>query len=283
MQIIQPHYHAIARTAQDYERMAMSGVVAVCEPAFWAGFDRAYPETFVDYFRQISEFEPTRAAQYGIKHYSWVAVNPKEAENPELSHRVLEHMPEFFKKPTVIGVGEIGFHKTTRNEEEIFRRQVELAVEYDQLILIHTPHLQDKVRGTRRTLEVLAEMNVNPERVWIDHVEEHTIREPLEAGYWVGFTLYPITKCSPKRAVDMLEMYGPERILVNSSADWGPSDPFTLQECVLEFRRRGHSLQEAIEVFHNNPVRFLSQCPKWDIKAIRVEEIDVDASLTVSR
>ena len=46
MQIIQPHYHGIARTAQDYERMAMSGVVAVAEPAFWAGFDRAYPETF---------------------------------------------------------------------------------------------------------------------------------------------------------------------------------------------------------------------------------------------
>ena len=37
MQIIQPHYHAIARTAQDYERMAMSGVVAVCEPAFGPG------------------------------------------------------------------------------------------------------------------------------------------------------------------------------------------------------------------------------------------------------
>ena len=74
MQIIQPHYHAIARTAQDYERMAMSGVVAVAEPAFWAGFDRKYPETFIDYFRQISEFEPTRAAQYGIRHFSWVAV-----------------------------------------------------------------------------------------------------------------------------------------------------------------------------------------------------------------
>ena len=37
MQIIQPHYHAIARTAQDYERMAMSGVVAVCEPASGLG------------------------------------------------------------------------------------------------------------------------------------------------------------------------------------------------------------------------------------------------------
>ena len=80
-----PHYHAIARTAQDYERMAMSGVVAVAEPAFWAGFDRLYPETFIDYFRQISEFEPTRAAQYGIRHFCWVAVNPKEAENPTLT------------------------------------------------------------------------------------------------------------------------------------------------------------------------------------------------------
>lgn len=272
MQIIQPHYHAIARTAQDYERMAMSGVVAVAEPAFWAGFDRHYPETFIDYFRQISEFEPTRAAEYGIRHFSWVAVNPKEAENTRLSREVIRHMPDFFQNPNVLGVGEIGFHKTTRNEEEIFEAQVELAMRHDQLILIHTPHLQDKVRGTRRTLEVLKHLGANPDRVWIDHVEEHTIRGPLDAGYWVGFTLYPITKCSPRRAVDMLEMYGRERILVNSSADWGPSDPFTLQECVVDFRRRGHSLQEAIEIFHNNPCHFLGQNPKFDILPIVVHE-----------
>lgn len=274
MQIIQPHYHGIARTAQDYERMAMSGVVAVAEPAFWAGFDRKYPETFVDYFRQISEFEPTRAAQYGIKHYCWVAVNPKEAENPELSRVVMNHMPEFFEKPTVLGVGEIGFHLTTKNEEDIFEAQLDMAIEHNQLVLIHTPHLQDKVRGTRRTLDILKNAKIDPGRVWIDHVEEHTIREPLDAGYWVGFTLYPITKCSPNRAVDMLENYGFERILVNSSADWGPSDPFLLQECVLEFRRRGHSLQQALEVFHNNPCRFLGQCPKFDIQPLRVETID---------
>lgn len=274
MQIIQPHYHGIARTTQDYERMAMSGVAAVAEPAFWAGFDRAYPETFLDYFRQISEFEPTRAAQYGIRHFCWVAVNPKEAENPSLSRAVMQHMPEFFQRPTVLGVGEIGFHKTTPNEEDIFRAQLEMAIEHDQLVLIHTPHLQDKVRGTQRTLEVLKEMNVNPERVWIDHVEEHTIRAPLEAGYWVGMTLYPITKCSPKRAIDLLEFYGTERIMVNSSADWGPSDPFTLQQCIMEFRQRGHSLQEAIEVFYNNPCRFLGQNPKFDLKPIRVEVSD---------
>lgn len=274
MFIIQPHYHGIARTAQDYERMAHSGVVAVAEPAFWAGFDRRYPETFIDYFRQISEFEPTRAADYGIRHFCWVAVNPKEADNPELSRVVMDHMPEFFQKPNVLGVGETGLHKSTENECEIFEAQVELAIQHDQLLLVHTPHLEDKLRGTARVLQILAGMPVDPGRVWIDHAEEHTIRPILDAGYWAGFTLYPITKCSPKRAVDMLQRYGRERVLVNSSADWGPSDPFTLQECILDFRQRGHSLQEAIEVFHNNPARFLGQCPKFDIRPIRVETLE---------
>jgi len=244
MQIIQPHYHAIARTAQDYERMAMSGVVAVCEPAFWAGFDRHYPETFIDYFRQITEFEPTRAADYGIRHFSWVAVNP---------------------------VGETGLHKSTPNECDALAAHVELAMKHDQLVLIHTPHLSDKAHGTQRTLEILAGLDVNPERIWIDHVEEQTVKSVLDAGYWAGMTLYPVTKCSPKRAVDILERYGTDKLLVNSSADWGPSDPFTLQQCVVEYRRRGHSLQEAVEVFHNNPCRFLGQNPKWDIKPIRIE------------
>jgi hypothetical protein len=129
--------------------MSAAGVVAVAEPAFWAGFDRRYPETFVDYFRQISEFEPTRAAQYGIRHFCWVAVNPKEAENPELSRAVLAHMPEFFQKPTVLGVGETGLHKSTRNECEIFEAQVELALRFGQLLLVHTPHLDDKLYGTK--------------------------------------------------------------------------------------------------------------------------------------
>jgi predicted metal-dependent TIM-barrel fold hydrolase len=151
--------------------------------------------------------------------------------------------------------------------------QVELAIEHEQLILVHTPHLEDKLHGTKLALEILKGLPVNPDRVWFDHVEEHTIRQAKDAGYWVGFTLYPITKCSRKRAVDMLEKYGPERTLVNSSADWGPSDPFTLQACVLEFRRRGHSLQEAIEVFHNNPARYLGQNPKFDVRPIRVETL----------
>lgn len=272
MYVIQPHYHAIARTTDDYERMAMAGVVAVAEPAFWAGFDRHHAGTFLDYFRQISEFEPTRAAQYGIRHFCWVAMNPKESDNVALSREVLAHLPEFLSKPTVVGIGEIGLNKNTRNELTIFQEQLQIALRHNQLILIHTPHLHDKLKGTRLTLDLLREMKFPPQRVWIDHVEEHTIRPVLEAGYWAGLTLYPMTKMSTKRAVDILERYGTSRMMVNSSADWGPSSPFTLFDCIMEFRRRNHSEQEALEVFHNNPARFLGQNPKFDIRPIRLVE-----------
>ena len=78
-------------------------------------------------------------------------------------------------------------------------------MKHDQLVLIHTPHLSDKAHGTKTVLEVLAGMDVNPDKIWIDHVEEQTIEWVLDAGYWAGMTLYPVTKCSPRRAVDILE------------------------------------------------------------------------------
>jgi predicted metal-dependent TIM-barrel fold hydrolase len=59
----------IARTTADYERMALMHTVACCEPAFWAGYDRPSAQAFYDYFTHITGFEPTRAAQYLIKHY----------------------------------------------------------------------------------------------------------------------------------------------------------------------------------------------------------------------
>ena len=111
-------------------------------------------------------------------------------------------MPEFFNKPNCLGVGETGLHKSTPNEIESLQAHVDMAMKHGQLVLIHTPHLADKAHGTKTVLEVLAGMG-DPNRIWIDHVEEQTIESVLDAGYWAGMTLYPVTKCSPRRAVDI--------------------------------------------------------------------------------
>ncbi|MBN2713277.1 MAG: TatD family hydrolase [Planctomycetes bacterium] len=264
MKIIEPHIHMIARTTQDYERMARMHCVACCEPAFWAGYDRQSAEAFYDYFYHISEYEPTRAAQYLIQHYCWVCINPKEADDLKLSEEVVSFLPEFLDKKTCLGVGEIGLNKNTKNELKTFEMQVDLAVQRDELIWIHTPHLADKRKGTTMLLDCLkGRGDVNPERVCFDHTEEHTIRDILDAGYWASMTIYPMTKNSPPRVVDNIERYGVERLMVDASGDWGPSDPGTLHDAVFEMRRRGHSDDVVETVFYNNPCYFLGQNKKF--------------------
>src|SRR3982750_1144024 len=145
---LDPHIHMISRVTDDYHRMALSGCVALSEPAFWAGFDRGSAEGFRDYFHHLTNVEPKRAALFGIKHYSWLCINAKEAENVSLSRDVIKLIPPMLDHTRVLGVGEIGLNKNTRNEITIFEEQVDLAAQHDQLILIHTPHLEDKHKGT---------------------------------------------------------------------------------------------------------------------------------------
>ena len=97
----------------------------------------------------------------------------------------------------------------------------------------------------------------------IDHVEEHTIEEVKESGFWTGITLYPMTKCSPARAVNLIETYGAEKTWLNSAADWGVSDPLATVKAAQEMRTRGHPENLIRKVFYENPRSFLSQCPKF--------------------
>ena len=264
MKYIDHHAHMVSRTTDDYQQMALTGCVAVTEPAFWAGWDRSGADGFEDYFRQLTEFEPKRAAQYGIQHYTWMAMNPKEADDRELSREVLERIPKFLDRPTVLGIGEIGMNRVTRNEVATFDEQVELAVAHRQLILIHTPHLEDKLKGTRVSIDVLGRHSaLQPARVLIDHAEEHTLEMILDDGYWAGLTLYPQTKVSAQRAVDMIEKHGPERICVAGACDWGPSDSIAVPRFILEMRRRRLPEDLIHRVVFENPAEFLSQSGKF--------------------
>jgi len=257
MDYIDPHIHMVSRITDDYATLARMGCVAVSEPAFLAGFDRGSADGFRDYFRQLTEVEPKRAAQYGIQHYCWLCINAKEAENVSLSRDVIKMIPEFLDAPGVLGIGEIGLNKNTKNEVIVFLEHLDLAAKYDQPILIHTPHLEDKYQGTRMILDMLdSDSRLQRSRVLVDHVEEHTIGEVLDRGYWAGMTLYPVTKCTPQRAADMIEKYGPERLMANSAGDWGPSKPTAIPDLIFELRRRGHDEALIRRVVYENPISF---------------------------
>ena len=261
---IDPHVHMVSRTTDDYERMALAGCVAITEPAFWAGYDRSSPQGFYDYFRVLTESEPARAAQYGIAHHTWLCINPKEAEDPGFAREVISIIPDFIEKNNVLGIGEIGLNKNSKNELEILEDHLALAAKYDQMVLVHTPHLEDKRKGTRLIMDAIRNQGaIDPGKVLIDHVEEHTVKEVRDRGFWAGMTLYPDTKVTPQRAADIFEIHGTERLWINSAGDWGPSDPLAVPKCQDEMRRRGHLAETIRKISFGNPLEFLSQTGKF--------------------
>jgi predicted metal-dependent TIM-barrel fold hydrolase len=275
MDYIDHHAHMTSRTTDDYEQLALTGCRALTEPAFWAGYDRGTPEAFAAYFEALTDFEPKRAAKYGIQHFTWLSLNPKEAEDRALAAQILPLIERYLDRPNVIGIGEIGLNRVTRNEVATFEDHVDLAIRHaHQPIMIHTPHLEDKLKGTRVILDSLAsEKRIQPERVMVDHAEEHTLPLIKEYGYWAGLTLYPQTKVSPQRAVDMIEVFGAERICVASACDWGPSVPWAVAHFIREMRRRGHPDRLTHQVVWENPCEFLGQSPKFQIAAPAIAEV----------
>lgn len=263
MRIFDPHIHMTSRTTDDYEAMHTVGVRALVEPAFWLGQPRTSVGSFIDYFDALIGWERFRAAQFGIRHHCTLALNPKEANDPRCVP-VLDVLPRYLAKDGVVAVGEVGYDSMTPAEDQVFSRQLELAVQHDLPVLVHTPH-RDKAVGTRRSLDVVRESGIPPERVVVDHLNEVTVRAVHESGSWMGFSLYPDTKMDVHRMTKLLAEYGTERMLVNSAADWGRSDPLATAKMGQEMRDAGFDESDVDVVLWQNPVAFYRQSGRLDL------------------
>ena len=267
MKIFDPHVHMTSRTTDDYETMAAAGILAIVEPAFWLGQPRTQVGSFIDYFNSLLGWERFRASQFGIRHFCTMGLNPKEANNAKLAGEVLDLLPRFLNKDGVVAVGEIGFDDQTDEEESVFARHIELAREFGLPILIHTPH-RDKKRGTARSLELVARMGVPEERVLIDHNNEETLPLVLQTKCWAGHTIYPKTKMDEDRMAALVTKYGPERIIINSAADWGISDPLKVPKTIAVMRAQGIGDDVIQRIVWDHPVAFFAQSGRLDVDTL---------------
>ena len=263
MRIFDPHIHMSSRTTDDYDAMRAAGVRAVVEPSFWLGQPRTSVGSLVDYFDALLGWEPFRAAQHGISHSCTIGLNPKEANDPRC-REVLGLLPAYLEKDGVVAVGELGYDSMTREEDEVFAAQLQLAVAHGLPALVHTPH-RDKAKGTQRTLDVVRESGLAPERVVLDHLNETTIGAVHDSGCWMGFSIYPETKMDEHRMVALLQEYGLDRVLVNSAADWGRSDPLKTAKTGVAMLEAGFSAEDVDRVLWRNPVEFFSQSGRLEL------------------
>lgn len=258
-----PHIHMVSRTTDDYQNMADAGITSVIEPAFWQGQARTSLGSFIDYFDTLVGWERFRASMFGIHHFCTIGLNPKEANNMALANEVLDILPRYLVKEGVVGVGEIGYDDITPEEEHFFARQLDLAKRFNLPVLVHTPH-RDKIGGTRRTLSVIREVGVPEHLVLIDHLNELTLPLVMESDCWRGHSIYPNTKMSEQRMVALLQQYGTEKMVVNSAADWGVSDPLKVPKTGEAMRQAGFSEAQVEQVLFDNPVDFFAQSGQLD-------------------
>lgn len=258
MSFIDPHVHMISRTTDDYRAMKRAGVVAVIEPAFWIGQPRTNAGSMLDYFSWIVGWERFRASQFGICHYCTIGLNSKEANNEALAEEVMDLIPRYAGKEGVVAIGEIGFDDMTDLEEHYFRKQLELARKMEMLVLVHTPH-RNKRAGTLRSMDLCEEHGLDPSRVIIDHNNEETMREVLDRGYWTAFTIYPGTKMGNERMTDIVKQVGSERIIVDSAADWGHSDPLGVPKTAQLMAKRGVPEEDIRKVCYANALEAYGQ------------------------
>ncbi|MGW7411310.1 TatD family hydrolase [Streptomyces sp. NPDC054863] len=265
MRLFDPHIHMTSRTTDDYEAMYAAGVRAVVEPSFWLGQPRTSPASFFDYFDGLLGWEPFRAAQHGIAHHCTLALNPKEANDPRCTP-VLDELPRYLVKDSVVAVGEIGYDSMTPAEDHAFAAQLQLAAAHGLPALVHTPH-RDKHAGLHRTLDVVRESHLPPDRVLLDHLNETTVKAASDSGCWLGFSLYPDTKMDEDRMVAIIKEHGTDRILVNSAADWGRSDPLKTRKAADALLAAGFSADDVDLVMWRNPAAFYGLSGRLDLTA----------------
>jgi predicted metal-dependent TIM-barrel fold hydrolase len=274
MRIFDPHVHMTSRTTDDYDAMASAGILAIVEPAFWLGQPRTQVGSFIDYFNSLIGWERFRASQFGIRHFCTIGLNPKEANQRALADGVLEVLPRFLAKDGVVAIGEIGFDDQTDDEDHVFASQVQLAKTLNIPVLIHTPH-RDKKRGTERSIAVVKNSGIDESLVIIDHNNEETLPLVLATGCWAGHTIYPKTKMDEERMATLVQQYGTERIIINSAADWGISDPLKVPKTIAVMRARGVSDDMIQKIVWDNPVAFFAQSGKLDVTGLDARpEID---------
>jgi predicted metal-dependent TIM-barrel fold hydrolase len=253
-----------SRTTNDYQNMAIAGIEVIVQPSFWLGSPRTSVGTFVDYWEHMITFESERARQFGIEHFVCISVNPKESIERPLALDALEAMKKcnFLKRDRVVALGEIGYNLINDLEEEIFIDQLEICQKENLLAMIHLPHY-NKPEGMNRMKQIFETGTCDFKRILIDHNTEETIKMTLEMGAWAGLSVYPVSKVTPERVINIVKQHGSERVMVNSAADWGVSDPLSVPLTALEMRKNGCRSIDIENVTFTNAFEYYKQSEKF--------------------
>ena len=119
-----------------------------------------------------------------------------------------------------------------------------------------------------RQSRVIGFFRVEAYRAEVAHAElrcAETLPIVLETGCWAGHSIYPNTKMDEHRMAALVKRYGTSRIIVNSAADWGISDPLKVPKTIQAMRQDGIPDDAIRTIVWDNPLAFFGQSGRFDL------------------
>ena len=99
-----------------------------------------------------------------------------------------------------------------------------------------------------------------------------TIALTPDAACWAGHSIYPFPQMDEGRMVAIVQKYGGERVLVNSAADGGVSDPLTVPKTAQAMKAAGVADAVIETICWSNPVSFFAQSNRLDLEGPKVDQ-----------
>jgi predicted metal-dependent TIM-barrel fold hydrolase len=198
-----------------------------------------------------------RMRRAGLAGYAALGIHPRAIPRRGLE-ALLAELPEHLGRPRVVAVGPVGLEEGGRREEEVFARQLALAVELRRPVFVHAPS-RDRERVTRRALAVLREAGVEPGRAAVT-ADARTARMIRACGFLAAVSLSPSAGTAQpiEDAVRLVRSVGAVGLALASAAGDGAGDLLALPRVAARLRKAGLSAAVVRRVCGENAAGMLA-------------------------
>jgi uncharacterized protein len=248
--MIDSHIHADARSSEDFEKMFITGIDTAITCAYYP-YKLINETVLLNHLERILYYDTERVKNYGIDLKVALGIHPTNIiKSPEA---IFNKLHDYIENKAIIAIGEIGLENLTKEEKEIFEKQLKIADEADTKVIIHTPR-NNKLNVLKEIKSIVLE-TINPNLVVIDHVNLAVIEEIFEDEFTIGLTIQP-NKMEISEAVNILKEYGFDKFLLNSDISNMPSDPLSVPKTIRTLKKLDVSDKDINKVSFENAKNF---------------------------
>ncbi len=261
-----------SRSANEYELMAVAGVEAVLVPCPFTGERRTSAAAFLGHFDRILGLERKRAAAFGIELFAALSVHAGDVGDFDAAFEVVEALPELLRGERVCALGEVALKSYSPREVELFVRQLCVAQQAGMPAIVEAPPGDDPGAMLAVLRDAFARHDLEPRNVMVVDVG----LKKLRAFHALGLGAYgvPVSprlnglfvvhqKADAAEAREILDTYGPERMMFNSALHFGFGDPLGVARVLLHLSRQGVSNELLERLAFRNAAEFFDRSGKF--------------------